>query len=62
LFCLYFFRFNEVDEIQEDNKEIVTTKKKKKKKKPIKNVFKVEEILPKNNDGLQNGKESINKQ
>jgi len=62
LFTFLIFRINEVDEIQEDNKEIVTTKKKKKKKKPIKNVFKVEEVIPKNSDGLQNGKGSNSKQ
>jgi len=50
------FRLNEVDETQEESKEVTITKKKKKKKKPMKNVFKVEEVLPKNSNNLQNDK------
>lgn len=55
MFCLCF-RLNEVDETQEESKEVTTTKKKKKKKKPMKNVFQVEEVLPKSSDNLQNDK------
>lgn len=55
MFCLCF-RLNEVDETQEESKEVTTTTKKKKKKKPMKNVFQVEEVLPKSSDNLQNDK------
>ncbi|KAE9535076.1 hypothetical protein AGLY_008368 [Aphis glycines] len=53
---LFKEELNEVDETQEESKEVTTTKKKKKKKKPMKNVFQVEEVLPKSSDNLQNDK------
>ncbi|XP_026812565.1 protein KRI1 homolog [Rhopalosiphum maidis] len=58
---LFKEELDEVNETQEENKEI-TTKKKKKKKKSTKNVFKVEEVLLKNNDDLQNKKGNNNNQ
>ncbi|XP_027853272.1 protein KRI1 homolog [Aphis gossypii] len=53
---LFKEELNEVDETQEESKEVTTTTKKKKKKKPMKNVFQVEEVLPKSSDNLQNDK------